>query len=51
MTALRHSDAPLIAIAERIGYQSDMAFSIAFKRTMGMSPGRYRSEQRDAGAT
>jgi AraC-like DNA-binding protein len=51
MTALRHSDEPLIAIAERIGYLSDTAFSIAFKRTMGMSPGRYRREQRDAGAT
>lgn len=51
MTALRHSDEPLVAIAERIGYLSDTAFSIAFKRTMGMSPGRYRTEQRDAGAT
>jgi AraC-like DNA-binding protein len=47
MTALKHSDEPLIAIAERIGYLSDTAFSIAFKRSIGVSPGRYRQEQRD----
>lgn len=50
MTALKHSDEPLVAIAEHIGYLSDTAFSIAFKRTVGTSPGRYRTEQRDAGA-
>jgi AraC-like DNA-binding protein len=49
MTALRHSDEPLIAIAERIGYLSDTAFSIAFKRTTGLSPGRYRNEQNGVG--
>ncbi|XRD82542.1 helix-turn-helix transcriptional regulator [Dyella acidisoli] len=30
-------------IAERIGYLSDTAFSIAFKRSHGQSPGRFRS--------
>ncbi|MGU7768731.1 AraC family transcriptional regulator [Burkholderia sp. MR1-5-21] len=46
MTALKDSDEPLVTIAERIGYLSDTAFSIAFKRATGISPGRYRVEQR-----
>jgi AraC-like DNA-binding protein len=45
-TALRSSDDSLAHIAERIGYLSDTAFSIAFKRANGLSPGRFRSEQR-----
>lgn len=45
-TALRHSDDSLAAIAERVGYLSDTAFSIAFKRANGRSPGRFRSERR-----
>jgi AraC-like DNA-binding protein len=47
-TALRHSDEPLIDIASRIGYLSDTAFSIAFKRATGQSPGRFRAENRSA---
>jgi AraC-like DNA-binding protein len=46
MSALKHSDEPIVSIAERIGYLSDTAFSIAFKRTTGVSPGRYRIDQR-----
>lgn len=46
MTALKDSEEPLVSIAERIGYLSDTAFSIAFKRTTGVSPGRYRVDQR-----
>lgn len=45
-SALRHSEAPLIDIALRIGYQSDTAFSIAFKRASGKSPGRFRAHSR-----
>ena len=45
-SALRHSEAPLIDIASRIGYQSDTAFSIAFKRASGKSPGRFRAQSR-----
>jgi AraC-like DNA-binding protein len=45
-TALRSSDDSLADIAERIGYLSDTAFSIAFKRANGLSPGRFRREQR-----
>jgi AraC-like DNA-binding protein len=41
--ALRHSDESLAVIADRIGYLSDTAFSIAFKRLTGESPGRFRS--------
>jgi AraC-like DNA-binding protein len=44
--ALRHSDEPLAQIADRIGYLLDTAFSIAFRRQTGVSPGRFRSEHR-----
>ncbi len=39
---LRHSGLPLPAIAERVGYRSEAAFSRAFKRAYGKSPGRTR---------
>jgi AraC-like DNA-binding protein len=45
-SALRHSEESLTKIAERIGYLSDTAFSIAFKRCTGLSPGRFRSDFR-----
>jgi AraC-like DNA-binding protein len=50
-SALKNSEEPLISIAERIGYQSDTAFSIAFKRAIGISPGRYRVAHRPHPAT
>ena len=40
--ALRREDANLATIAMSIGYESDTAFSLAFKRVFGSSPGRYR---------
>jgi AraC-like DNA-binding protein len=40
--ALRREDWSLATIAEAIGYESDTAFSLAFKRMFGSSPGRYR---------
>ncbi|WP_282511868.1 helix-turn-helix transcriptional regulator [Burkholderia cepacia] len=46
MTVLKDSDEPLVSIAERIGHLSDTAFSVAFKRTTGINPRRYRIEQR-----
>jgi AraC-like DNA-binding protein len=42
-SALRKSDDSIADIAERSGYLSDTAFSAAFKRATGQSPGRYRS--------
>ena len=41
--ALKREDANLATIAETIGYESDTAFSLAFKRRFGSSPGRYRT--------
>jgi AraC-like DNA-binding protein len=35
-------------IAEDIGYQSEAAFSRAFKREFGQPPGRYRSDYKGA---
>ncbi|WAC70909.1 AraC family transcriptional regulator [Roseateles sp. SL47] len=45
--ALRTGDASLMAIAERVGYASDTAFSNAFKRERGVSPGRFRALEAD----
>jgi AraC-like DNA-binding protein len=48
--ALRHSDEGIARIAERIGYQSETAFSAAFKREIGESPGRFRTRARSPAA-
>lgn len=40
---LRESNDSLALVAERAGYESEAAFSRAFKRAMGVSPGRWRS--------
>jgi AraC-like DNA-binding protein len=40
--ALRREGANLAVIATSVGYESDTAFSLAFKRQFGGSPGRYR---------
>ncbi|MBA52972.1 MAG: AraC family transcriptional regulator [Pseudomonadales bacterium] len=37
---LRQHPVPLIVLAEELGYQSEAAFSRAFKRIIGVSPGR-----------
>jgi AraC-like DNA-binding protein len=42
---LRQGEEPLEDIAGRVGYESGAAFSKAFKREMGLPPGRYRKEQ------
>lgn len=46
---LRETDATLIEIALDVGYESEAAFSRAFKRAVGASPGAWRRAQR-AGA-
>jgi len=48
--ALRRGDEAIARIAERIGYQSETAFSAAFKRETGESPGRFRTASRGEGA-
>jgi len=37
---LKFKNEPLIVLAEELGYQSEAAFSRAFKRVMGVTPGR-----------
>lgn len=39
---LPQRDKKLIDIAQRVGYESDAAFSKAFKRIVGLTPGEYR---------
>lgn len=41
-TWLKEEDAPLIDLADRLGYQSEAAFSRAFKRIIGIPPGAVR---------
>ena len=43
---LRDSDAKLIEIALEVGYESEAAFSRAFRRAMGESPGAWRKSLR-----
>lgn len=45
-TLLRTQAAPLTVVATAVGYDSDVAFSKAFKRTFGMAPGAYRRGRR-----
>ena len=49
MTWLKEDGAPLGQLASRLGYQSEAAFSRAFKRFIGTSPGAARRSSR-AGA-
>ena len=42
---LRQSDLTIMEIAARVGYETDTAFSKAFKRTEGIAPGEYRSNK------
>ena len=44
--ALRNSPATLAEIAQSIGYDSEVAFSKAFKRYFGIAPGAYRQGRR-----
>ncbi|MER6273403.1 AraC family transcriptional regulator [Streptomyces sp900105755] len=41
---LRNYDAPLKTVANRVGYTSEFAFSTAFKREHGLTPGAYRRQ-------
>jgi AraC-like DNA-binding protein len=46
LTQLRDDDATLGCLASQFGYQSEAAFARAFKRALGVSPGRYRARVR-----
>jgi AraC-like DNA-binding protein len=46
LTQLREDDTTLGGLASKLGYQSEAAFARAFKRTLGVSPGRYRARAR-----
>ena len=46
---LRTTDLSVSAISRRIGYESEEAFSRAFRRGHGASPGAWRSSQRRVG--
>jgi len=48
--SLEQGSEPLAAIAERVGYQSETAFSAAFRRAQRQSPGRFRVEAHAAAA-
>jgi AraC-like DNA-binding protein len=48
LTWLREGDARLGELATRLGYQSEAAFSRAFKRFVGVSPGSVRRTRDDA---
>lgn len=39
---LREPDIKLFEIAKSVGYESDAAFSKAFKRVLGVTPGEHR---------
>jgi AraC-like DNA-binding protein len=45
---LRDTSAKLIEVALDVGYESEAAFSRAFKRVAGLSPGAWRKAKRVA---
>ena len=47
LTQLQETEASLTELALQLGYESDAAFSRAFKRIVGMSPGAARQQRRD----
>jgi AraC-like DNA-binding protein len=42
---LRQSKFPMLEVANRSGYDSEVAFHRAFKRVTGTTPGAYRRRQ------
>ena len=48
---LRESNQPLATVARQVGYASDVALALAFKREYGLTPGRYRHGHLPLGPT
>jgi AraC-like DNA-binding protein len=48
---LGSADLNVAQIARRVGYESEEAFSRAFKRELGIAPSLYRLRRRTAGVT
>lgn len=46
---LRETSAKVLEIALEVGYESEAAFSRAFKRAVGMAPGAWRRSKRSPG--
>ncbi|PTT96364.1 hypothetical protein DBR45_44150, partial [Pseudomonas sp. HMWF031] len=44
-SAIRSSNSSLLRIAEEVGYQTDTAFSRAFRREFGSPPAAWRRSQ------
>lgn len=42
VSLLKEEDKKLVEVAQSVGYESDAAFSKAFKRVVGVTPGEYR---------
>jgi AraC-like DNA-binding protein len=40
--SLRDTDGTVAVVGAGVGYRTESAFSVAFKREMGLSPARYR---------
>jgi AraC-like DNA-binding protein len=40
-----HSNAPIASVARTVGYADEFSFATAFKREVGIAPGRYRSRR------
>ena len=51
VTLLKQEQARLADVAARLGYQSEAAFSRAFKRFIGVSPGSVRRNRETTSAT
>jgi len=45
---LRENDTKLAKVASLVGYESEAAFSKAFKKAIGIAPGRYKNSFRGA---